>query len=171
MAEVKKYKITEPYLDLHCGLGEAPFWESARNTLRFVDILTNKVHFVDLTKGPSSHKQWDLDFSIGTTADIQDHPDEFIFGGKLGYGIANRETGATRWIKHMWNDEERRADGGGKPGVGKHREERMRSNDGAVDVHGRYLVGTMNDPAVVGSEVTDEGRTPIVPVTCLCDLE
>lgn len=34
----------------------------------------------------------------------------------------------------------------------------MRSNDGAVDVKGRYYVGTMNDPAVLGdASFTDEG--------------
>lgn len=31
------------------------------------------------------------------------------------------------------------------------------SNDGAVDAAGRYFVGTMNDPEIVGSNFTDEG--------------
>jgi sugar lactone lactonase YvrE len=43
----------------------------------------------------------------------------------------------------MWTDVERQDDGGGKPGLGKNKEERMRSNDGAVDSKGRYWVGTM----------------------------
>jgi sugar lactone lactonase YvrE len=43
----------------------------------------------------------------------------------------------------MWTDAERQDDGGGKPGIGKNKEERMRSNDGAVDSKGRYWVGTM----------------------------
>ncbi|KAK5110930.1 hypothetical protein LTR62_005468 [Meristemomyces frigidus] len=157
MAEVKKYKVTEPYLDLSCGLGEAPFWEKDTNTLRFVDIVKKKLHFVDLAAGPSSHKQWDLDFSIGTTADIADNDKEFIFGGKHGYGIMNRETGESRQLVAMWNEEERKEDGGGKPGKGKTREVRMRSNDGAVDAAGRYWVGTMNDPLVVAGNITDEG--------------
>ncbi|KAK4554999.1 rRNA-processing protein cgr1 [Recurvomyces mirabilis] len=155
MPEVKKYKVTEPYLDLKCGLGEAPFWEKDRNSLRFVDIIKKKLHFVELAKGPSSHKQWDLDFSIGTTADIEGNDKEFIFGGKYGYGIMNRETGESRQIVPMWDDEERKEDGGGKPGVGATREVRMRSNDGAVDKEGRYWVGAMNDPSVC--KITDEG--------------
>lgn len=32
----------------------------------------------------------------------------------------------------------------------------MRSNDGSVDSHGRFFVGSMNDQALV-SEFTDEG--------------
>ncbi|KAK3711698.1 rRNA-processing protein cgr1 [Vermiconidia calcicola] len=164
MSEVKKYKIEEPYLHLQCSLGEAPFWEKSRDSLRFVDIVKKKLHTVNLTEGPSSHKELDLEYSIGTTADIDGNDDEFVFGGKLGYGIMHRDTGKIRWIKKMWNDDERKDDGGGKPGVGKNREERMRSNDGAVDSEGRYWVGAMrygptffNDPAVVGSNVTDEG--------------
>ena len=82
---------------------------------------------------------------------------QVIFGGKSGYGIFNRETGEHRIIKEMWDAAEKADDGGGKPGVGKTRQERMRSNDGAVDAEGRYYVGAMNDPAVVGGNVTDEG--------------
>ncbi|CAK4033446.1 Hypothetical predicted protein [Lecanosticta acicola] len=157
MAEVKKYKISEPYLHLSCGLGEAPFWEKSRDSLRFVDIVKEKLHTINLTQGPSSHKQWDLKFSIGCTADIQGNEDEFIFGGKSGYGLFDRETGEHRIIKDMWTDEERKDDGGGKPGKGKNLQERMRSNDGAVDSRGRFFVGAMNDPALVGEGFTDEG--------------
>lgn len=45
MAGVKTYTITEPYLDLSCGLGEAPFFEPSRNELRFVDIVQEKLVF------------------------------------------------------------------------------------------------------------------------------
>lgn len=58
----------------------------------------------------------------------------------------------------MWTEAERQADGGGKPGKGRDKEERMRSNDGAVDAKGRFYAGAMNDPAVVGNgNFTDEG--------------
>ena len=157
MRKTKKYKITEPYLDLNCGLGEAPFWEESRDSLRFVDIVKKKLHTVDLSKGPSSHKELDLDFPITTTADIKGNDNEFIFGGKEGYGVMNRNTGETRLLKKMWSDADRKDDDGGKPGIGKNREERMRSNDGAVDAKGRYFVGTMNDDALVGENFTDEG--------------
>lgn len=70
MPEIKKYKITEPYLDLQCGLGEGPFYEKDTNRLRFVDIVKKKLHYVNLAEGPSSHKQWDLEESIGTTAGV-----------------------------------------------------------------------------------------------------
>ena len=143
MAEVKKYKVTKPFLNLNCGLGEAPFWDKSRNVLRFVDIVKKKVHTVKLSEGPSSHQEVDLELSIGTTADIEGNDKEFVFGGKLGYGIMHKDSGKVRWIKKMWNDSERRDDGGGKPGAGRNKEERMRSNDGAVDAMGRYWVGAM----------------------------
>jgi sugar lactone lactonase YvrE len=156
-SDVKKYTITEPWLNTSCGLGEGPFWEESNNALRFVDIINKKLFFADLTKGESLLEEHQLDFSIGITADIEGNDDEFVFGGKLGYGIFTRKTGETRWIKKFWSDEERKEDGGGKPGVGKTREERMRSNDGAVDPKGRFFVGTMNDPLVVDGNLTDEG--------------
>jgi sugar lactone lactonase YvrE len=157
MAEVKKYTVTEPYLDLHCKLGEGPFYDQARNTLRLVDIVGKKVHTINLSEGPSSHREFNVEHSIATTANIEGNDDEFVFGGKLGYGIMNKDTGNVRWIKKMWTDAEREDDGGGKPGVGRNREERMRSNDGAVDPLGRFYVGAMNDDALVGSNFTDEG--------------
>ncbi|RMY71071.1 hypothetical protein D0863_05370 [Hortaea werneckii] len=156
MPEVKKYTIAEPYLNLQGGLLEAPFWEQGRDSLRFVDIVKKKLYFLNPKEGPSSLQTWDLDFNIGTTADIEGTEKEFVFGGKYGYGIMNRETGESRWIRKFWNDEERKPDGGGKPGKGETREIRMRSNDGAVDAAGRFFVGAMNDP-VVTETFTDEG--------------
>ena len=159
MPEIKKYKVTEPYLNLHCGLAEGPFWERSRHSLRFVDIVNSKLHFVDLHAGPSSLQTWDLPFNVGTTADIEGNETEFIAGGKYGFAIFNRETGQHRWVAKFWTAAERETDrSGGKPGIENlSREERMRANDGAVDVAGRYWVGTMNDPPVVRGNITDEG--------------
>lgn len=148
MPEIKKYKVTEPWLKTTCGLGEAPYWEQSTNTLRFFDIVKQEMHTVDLNEGPSSHKIIHLPFSIGTTADIEGNDDEFIFGGKSGYGIMNKKTGDVRYIKKMWETEEAQ----------EGKEHRMRSNDGSVDVKGRFYVGTMNDPLV--HEPSPEGELP-----------
>ncbi|KAL1305220.1 hypothetical protein AAFC00_002138 [Neodothiora populina] len=138
MPEIKRYKVTEPWLKTDCGLGEAPFWDKESNTLRFFDIIKQKMHTVDLNIGPSSHKVFDLPISVGTTANIEGNDDEFVFGGKSGYGIMNKKTAEWRYIKKMWDTEE----------VQQNKEHRMRSNDGAVDSQGRYFVGTMNDPLI-----------------------
>ena len=45
---------------MKCGLGEAPFYDTDTNTLRFVDIVKEKLHIVDLEKGPSSVQSYDL---------------------------------------------------------------------------------------------------------------
>ncbi|KAF2729152.1 hypothetical protein EJ04DRAFT_447873 [Polyplosphaeria fusca] len=143
---IKKWEITEPWLKLNCSLGEAPFWEEKTNTLRFLDVEKCIIHSVDLNVGPSSHKVVkQLDISMGCTADIEGNDDEFVFGGKYGYGVCNRTTGEYRWIKKVW-DEAEVADG---------KLDRMRGNDGAVDSHGRFWVGFMNDPLV--AEIKDEG--------------
>jgi sugar lactone lactonase YvrE len=135
-------------LTTQCKLGEGPFWEPSTNTLRFVDIVTNEVHTVDLSKGPSSYKVLSkLDISVGTTADIEGDEQHFAFGGKHGYGIINRATGEYRYIKKVWTDEE----------VKNGKDRRMRANDGAVDSKGRYWVGFMNDPLEV-DKVGPEGR-------------
>ena len=156
MTEIKKYSVTEPYMNLQCELGEGPFHDISRNCLRFLDIVKKKVHIINLSEGPSSHKEFGVKHSIGITAEIEGNDNEFIFGGKYGYGIMNKDTGEVRLIKKMWTDAERVDDGGGKPGAGRNREERMRSNDGAVDPLGRFYVGAMNDSAIV-SKYTDEG--------------
>ena len=45
---------------MKCGLGEAPFYENNTKSLRFVDIVKEKLHIVDLVEGPSSLKSYDL---------------------------------------------------------------------------------------------------------------
>lgn len=54
----------EAYLDIQCGLGEAPFYEEASHSLRFVDINKKKMHVVDLNQGPSSLQTFDLDVAV-----------------------------------------------------------------------------------------------------------
>lgn len=147
MPDIKHYKVTEPHLDIHCGLGEAPFWDKSTNTLRFVDIVKKHLHTIDLAKGPSSHKQIDLDIAIGTTADIEGNDDEFVFGGKAGYGIMNKKSHEWRYIKKVWSEKE----------IEQGKERNLRGNDGSVDTAGRYFLGTMNDPTV--SEIKEEGKS------------
>jgi len=130
-------------------LGEGPHWEENSNTLRFVDILKQKVHTVDLSKGPSSHQVLaDLDISIGTTADIEGNDQRLAFGGKHGYGILDRKDGSYRYIKRYWEGDE----------DAQRKEHQMRGNDGGVDIRGRYWVGTMNDPLV--TPFTNVGMKP-----------
>lgn len=136
----------QPWIKLQCSLGEAPFWEESTDTLRFVDVEKCELHRVSLSTGPSSHhvvKKHDI--SIGCTADIESDPSSIIFGGKYGFGVCDRETGAYRWIKRVWSADEAAA---GKP-------DKFRGNDGAVDSKGRFWAGFMFDPLV--SEMSSEG--------------
>ncbi|KAL9582660.1 MAG: hypothetical protein Q9212_003163 [Teloschistes hypoglaucus] len=126
-----------PYLHLHCGLGEAPYYEETSSILRFVDIVKEKLHTVNINEGPRTHKIIDLDTAISTTARVEGKDEDLIVGAKLGYAYYKPESNKLEYIKKVWNA----SDGAGK-------EERMRCNDGAVDKAGRYWVGTMNDPKV-----------------------
>jgi len=76
--------------------------------------------------------------SVGHTADIENNPNSFVFGGKAGFGMFHREPGAYQYIAKFWEDD---PDGATK-------ELTMRANDGGVDGRGRYWLGTMNDPPV-----------------------
>ena len=62
--------ILQPYLKIDCGLGEAPFWERTSHQLRFVDIVKQKLHVVDLNEGPSSLKSFDLDVPVGSVTTL-----------------------------------------------------------------------------------------------------
>jgi hypothetical protein len=133
MTEFKKWSVTEPWLDIHCALGEAPFYEAATNTLRFVDIKKKQLHTVNLSEGPKSLKTLQLDMPVGVTADIKgiDPQEKILIGGKSGIYILERKTGEVELLKRFYDTEEK--------------DERLRSNDGAVDPQGRFWVGTMND--------------------------
>ncbi|KAI9815994.1 MAG: hypothetical protein M1827_001986 [Pycnora praestabilis] len=145
MANIKRWTVTEPYLKLDCGLGEAPYYEEESHQLRFVDILKKKVHLIDLKKGPQSHVVLgDLDIPIGCTADIEGTTDDIIIGGKTGFAIFNRTTGTYKYLNKVWEEKD-----------GPEKDRRMRFNDGAVDSHGRFWAGAMNDPE--HAEITNEG--------------
>ncbi|KAI9049175.1 hypothetical protein LZ554_007022 [Drepanopeziza brunnea f. sp. 'monogermtubi'] len=127
------WSVTEPYLDLHCALGEGPFYEESNNRLRFVDIVKKQLHTIDLTLGPESLKTMQLDMPVGVTADIEgvDSTKKILIGGKSGVYILDRETEKYELLKRFYDTEEK--------------DERLRSNDGAIDPQGRFWIGTMND--------------------------
>ena len=133
MAEVKTWTVTEPYLNIHCGLGEAPYYDAATNTLRFVDIKKKRLHTVDLATGPESLTTLQFDMPVGVTADIEgvDPSRKILIGGKSGVYVLDRVTEKWDLLKRFYDSEEN--------------DERLRSNDGAIDPQGRLWIGTMND--------------------------
>ncbi|KAL9129594.1 MAG: hypothetical protein Q9217_001982 [Psora testacea] len=107
---MQRWEVSEPYIKMSCGLGEAPFYEKETHTLRFFDITKEKLHVVVLNKGPSSLQTFDLGTAVSTSADIERTSDEIIVGAKYGFAIMNHNTKALKYIKKVW--EER--DGPGK---------------------------------------------------------
>jgi sugar lactone lactonase YvrE len=160
MTGITQWVVKEPWLDLHCELGEGPYYEVATNTLRFVDIKKKELHTVNVAQEPMGLKTLQLDMPIGVTANIEGvNPQEkILIAGKSGIYILERRTGKVELLKKFYDTEEK--------------DERLRSNDGAVDPQGRFWVGTMNDFWL--GDVYAEGTpyaTPLwIPILCLRPL-
>lgn len=135
-SEFQEWTVSEPYLHLHCKLGEGPYHEAATNTLRFVDIINKRVHTVPLLAegrpGPVSTIQ--LDVPVTVTADVAgvDPAEKILIGVKYGIALLDRKSGAYEYVARF-------AAADGREDV------RLRSNDGAVDPNGRFWLGTMTD--------------------------
>jgi len=130
--QVQQWHVTEPYLDLHCLLGEGPYFERETNTLRFVDIKQKRIHTVALSEGPGSLRTIQLDVPVTVTADIEGHDpqDKILIGLKYGVAILDRKSGQYEYLTKFGDGEDN---------------SRLRSNDGAADPHGRFWLGTMTD--------------------------
>ncbi|KUI59344.1 Putative sugar lactone lactonase [Cytospora mali] len=128
------WNVEEPYLNLHSKLGEGPYYEKATNTLRWVDIIGQRVHTVSLTEGPSSVKTLQLDTPVTVTADVEgyDPQDKILIGVKYGIALLDRKTGKYEYVAKF-------------AGADGEENSRLRSNDGGVDPHGRFWMGAMTD--------------------------
>ncbi|KAJ5610588.1 hypothetical protein N7510_007307 [Penicillium lagena] len=138
MSSIQRWTVNEPYLDIAGTLLEGPYHDVANNEFRFVDIWEHKLYRLDLAQGPQSLRAIDTPVSVGVTANIADvDEDQLVVGAKYGFARLNRTTGSLSYIRQVWGEED---------GLG--RAERMRFNDGAVDSHGRFWAGAMNDPKI-----------------------
>ncbi|KAJ5812020.1 hypothetical protein N7474_008321 [Penicillium riverlandense] len=138
MSSIQRWTVNEPYLDIAGTLLEGPYHDVANNEFRFVDVWEHKLYRLDLARGPESLRAIDTPTSVGVTANIADvGEDQLVVGAKYGFARLNRTTGSLSYIREVWDEQ----DGPGKA-------ERMRFNDGAVDSHGRFWAGAMNDPKV-----------------------
>jgi sugar lactone lactonase YvrE len=90
------------------------------------------------------------------TANHASSNDVFVFGGKHGVGVAQKNSGEYHYIQRWWTPEE---EAQGKTA-------QFRANDGAVDSRGRLWAGTMNDPltASIGRNDTLSHRPPPIHV-------
>lgn len=142
----EEWTVTEPYLNLHCKLGEGPYYEEATNTLRFVDIINKRLHTVSLTDGPESVKTIQLDVPVTVTADVEgrDPQDTILIGVKYGIALLDRKTGKYEYVAKF-------------AAVDGQENQRLRSNDGAVDIHGRLWLGAMTDFGL--GEIQAEGMS------------
>ncbi|ERT01522.1 hypothetical protein HMPREF1624_02773 [Sporothrix schenckii ATCC 58251] len=140
-SSIPVWEVKEPYLDLHCQLGEGPFYEAETHSLRFVDIIQHRVHTVDLAAGPSSLHTLQLDVPVSVTADIEDvDPREKILVGlKYGLAVLDRKTSKYEYL-HRFSESAELSKSKAPVDF-----ERIRGNDGAADPNGRFWLGSMTD--------------------------
>lgn len=81
------------------------------------------------------------------TAELEGSAESFLYGGKYGVGVAQKESSDSRLVKPYWTKEEE-IEG---------KDERMRSNDGAVDSQGRFWTSAMCDPQV--TDIASQGKS------------
>lgn len=71
-ADIQRWTVTEPYLDIRGGLLEGPFYTAERNELRFIDLDYEKVYFVKLAEGLNSMRVLHTESPIGyISAELQ----------------------------------------------------------------------------------------------------
>lgn len=146
--DIQQWHVTEPYVDLHCGLGEGPYYEKATQTLRFVDIKEKRIHTVSVTDGPASLTTLQLDERPTVTANVAglDPQQKLLVGLKYGIALLDRPTGRYEYLARF------------TPAADN---ARLRSNDGAADPHGRFWLGTMTDFDL--GDFQPEGKPPSPP--------
>lgn len=112
--------------------GRRTILRASQHSIRFVDIRKKLLHTVSLTDGPKVVNSIQLDEPISVTTDIEgyDASEKILVGLKYGIAILDRKFGTYEYLAHF--DASRK-------------QERIRSNDGAVDPNGRFWLGTMTD--------------------------
>ncbi|PTB66346.1 hypothetical protein BBK36DRAFT_20028 [Trichoderma citrinoviride] len=130
----QEWKVDKPWLELKCALGEGPFYEKETNTLRLVDIKKKQILTVSLNDSgdASSLKTIQLDVCPTVTADIEgvDPQERILIGVKHGLAVLDRQKGTYDLLT---------------PFNAPEHNDRIRSNDGAADPHGKFWLGTMTD--------------------------
>lgn len=131
MAALEQWTVEEPWLNTHCSLGEGPFYEKETHTVRFVDIIKKRIHTVSVADGEPSLATIQLDVCPTVTSDIAgvDPNDSILIGVKYGVAVLDRKAGTYEMLASFHEPDN----------------ERLRSNDGASDPHGRFWLGTMTD--------------------------
>lgn len=131
------WTVTDWYVNEHCGLGEGPYYEKDTNSLRFVDIKKDKLYTVRLDQDPPVAKPLDMQpgegqlARIAVTADVEglDPQETLLIGAKFGLALLDRRSGKLDYITKFSSEDN----------------PILRANDGAVDPHGRFWLGTMKD--------------------------
>ncbi|KAH8651193.1 regucalcin like protein [Xylariales sp. PMI_506] len=139
---MKQWVVDAPFLPVQGLLLEGPYYDEARNECRFIDIPGNKLHTFNPDDPQGSLRTIDTEDALGVTANIKGTSKHLIVGARSGFATIDTTTGRLNYLARTYTEE---VDGAERVRI-------MRCNDGAVDSHGRYWVGSMTDSSIVGEE-------------------
>jgi sugar lactone lactonase YvrE len=130
-------QVTQPAV-----LAESPVWDSRRQSLLWVDIISGHVHRYDPFTGEDAVT--DVGVPVGAVAVRRDGG--LILAAARGFAFLDERTGALEWL---WADA---------------RGDRM--NDGKCDPAGRFLAGTLTSARVAGAaalyRLDTDGRVSVL---------
>jgi sugar lactone lactonase YvrE len=112
----------EPVLNHTCMLGEGPVWDSSRNTICWVDIVSGRIH--EYSETTKQHRAIDVHEMIGSFALCTDG--NYLAALKNGLARVDRSDGGVHLLHHPEIH---------LPG--------NRFNEGKCDPEGRFWVGSM----------------------------
>lgn len=130
---MKQY-TAEHLFPSHSGLGESPLYDPLSKKLYFVDIKKHLVHSVPLGNGAGWENKRTYTFlePITRLHLVKGHVDKLAVQNKIGFAILDLDYGTTKPLAKIQHAEgERELDG------------KVRMNDGAIDVKGRWWAGSM----------------------------
>ncbi|KXS95840.1 hypothetical protein AC578_1193 [Pseudocercospora eumusae] len=164
MADIKTWKIDKPFLALKGALLEGPAYDETSDLLRWVDIIKRQVSFLKFSEGSlrSLHTlTLQNDDTIGVLWKIQGEKTRLFAGAKYGLASFSTDTGELEYFYRYFGTKE----------MGF----RFRSNDGAIDAHGRIFQGILVDEQIdtpcadgklICMDLDGSVRTVIDNVTC-----
>jgi xylono-1,5-lactonase len=125
---MKEYSAQE-WLPSAAGLGESPLYRASDKTFFFVDIKNQLVHWVPESEGWERRKTYEFDQPITRLEVVANRIDILAVQTRLGLALLSLEGGTLKDIATFQHN--------------RGLDTKVRMNDGAIDVKGRWWAGSM----------------------------
>lgn len=126
---MKEYSAQE-WLPSASGLGESPLYRASDKTFFFVDIKKRLVHKIPESEGWEQRKTYEFDQPITRLEVVANRTDVLAVQTRFGLALLSLQTGTLKDIATLQHSD-------------KSLDAKVRMNDGAIDVKGRWWAGSM----------------------------